>query len=397
VVGDDAAPDDARVDGGAPRPRRKTRRRVGIVALVLVVAAVAAIAIWSDDRASGFYVYQPGSAPHLTTSAGCRIDGSGDLKLATGTPCARLLVPADRAHDVRGTILMVDVLVGKATPVQYILHELGLLDHFSRGSQLLPNAAVLGTTPAAQLTCQDDQEMVGATATAPVVALQRLGYKVTAVEHGARVAEVAPGTAAVPAGIECNDLITAVDGHVVKTAAEAKTAIDAGRPGSAITLTVQRTGTGGKSTTHVLHATLGSQPAAPSQPELGIVTADDITYTLPFDVGVDVGDIGGPSAGLALTLGLLDVLSNGNLTGGHTVAVTGTINPDGTVGDVGGVAQKTVAVERAGAQLFLVPPQEYGAAESQANGKMKIEKVATLSQALAALKAIGGQIPPAAT
>jgi PDZ domain-containing protein len=387
--------DDAPV--AADRPRRGRRRSAGIAALVVIVVAVAAVAIWSDNRAAGFYVYQPGSAPHLTTSPGCRVDSSGDLKLSTGTPCARLLVPTDRAHQLTGTILMVDVLVGKATPVQYLLHELGLLNYFSRGSQLVPDAAVLGTTPAAQLNCQDDQEMVAATTTAPVVALQRLGYKVAAVEHGARVAEVAPGTAAVEAGIKCNDLITAVDGRAVRTAAQAKAAIDGGRPGTSITVTVQRTGTAGKSTTHVLRAVLGHQPSAPTEPLLGVVTADDTTYTLPFHVGVDVGDIGGPSAGLALTLGLLDVLSNGDLTGGHTVAVTGTINPDGTVGDVGGVAQKTVAVERAGAQLFLVPPQEYAAAQSQANGRMKIEKVATLSQALAALRAIGGRIPaPAA-
>ena len=78
--------------------------------------------------------------------------------------------------------------------------------------------------------------------------------------------------------------------------------------------------------------------------------------------------IGGPSAGLAFTLGIINTLSGGNLTGGRTVAATGTIHPDGTVGDVGGVAQKTVAVERAGATLFLVAARGVATATVQGHG-----------------------------
>ena len=70
------------------------------------------------------------------------------------------------------------------------------------------------------------------------------------------------------------------------------------------------------------------------------------------------------------------MLSAGNLTGGHRVAATGTINLDGTVGDVGGVAQKAVAVRQAGAQVFFVPTDELKAAQSQA-GSMKVLPVAT--------------------
>ena len=366
---------------------------------MVLLAIIVVGAVWIDRQAGHYYVYQPGSAPRLTASAGCRIGSSGDLKLSTGVPCARLVVPAAQAHELDGTILMVDVLVGKATPLEYALHGLGLLGHYARGSQLIPAAAVLGSTPSSQLACQDSQEMVGAAQTAPVVALQRLGYDVSEVDHGARVAEVVPGSAAAAAGVKCNDLITAIDGKAVTTADQASTIIGRGRPGSALAITVRRTGTGGKLRTTTLHATLRGRPAigglaaAPKVGFLGIDTMTDTSFTLPFDVSVEVGDIGGPSAGLALTLGLLDVLSSGKLTGGHTVAATGTISVGGKVGDVGGVAQKTVAVERAGAQLFLVPPQEYAAAESEADGKMKIEKVSSLTEALDALKAFGGQIP----
>ncbi len=71
-------------------------------------------------------------------------------------------------------------------------------------------------------------------------------------------------------------------------------------------------------------------------------------------------DIGGPSAGLAMTLGIIDKLSSGRLTGNRIVAATGTIDQYGNVGDVGGVAEKTIAVERAGATIFFVPSVELG-------------------------------------
>jgi PDZ domain-containing protein len=139
------------------------------------------------------------------------------------------------------------------------------------------------------------------------------------------------------------------------------------------------------------------QPANPKQAFLGIANPETrTTFSFPFGVNVDVGDIGGPSAGLALTLGLLDALSNGQLTGGHRVAATGTIDLEGNVGDVGGVAQKTVAVRHAGAQYFFVPPQEYKTAESEA-GSMKVYAVSTLQQALNDLQALGGHIPPPTT
>ena len=68
---------------------------------------------------------------------------------------------------------------------------------------------------------------------------------------------------------------------------------------------------------------------------------------------VHTQNIGGPSAGLAMTLGIIDKLSSGRLTGHRIIAATGTIDQNGNVGDVGGVAEKTIAVERAGATRLL--------------------------------------------
>ena len=70
---------------------------------------------------------------------------------------------------------------------------------------------------------------------------------------------------------------------------------------------------------------------------------------------IDSGAVGGPSAGLAFTLGVMDVLTPGELTGGKLVAVTGTIDSDGSVGPIGGLVHKVDAARHAGATLFLVP------------------------------------------
>jgi PDZ domain-containing protein len=94
-----------------------------------------------------------------------------------------------------------------------------------------------------------------------------------------------------------------------------------------------------------------------------------------------------------LTLAILDLLSGGDLTGGHAVAATGTISLDGTVGDVGGVSQKAVAVRRAGAQVFFVPADQLKEAQGEAGG-MKLYPVKTLQEALDDLEALGGHVPP---
>jgi PDZ domain-containing protein len=124
------------------------------------------------------------------------------------------------------------------------------------------------------------------------------------------------------------------------------------------------------------------------QAQIGVFSAPE--YDFPVDVQIDTGDVGGPSAGLAFTLTILDELSPGDLTGGDEIAVTGTIESDGTVGPIGGVAQKAVAARRAGARLFIVPRAEAAVARSHADG-MRVAAVRDLDDALAALERSGGE------
>jgi PDZ domain-containing protein len=139
---------------------------------------------------------------------------------------------------------------------------------------------------------------------------------------------------------------------------------------------------------------LGQSPASLGAPHafLGISTDTKEQAKLPFDVTIDPGNIGGPSAGLAFTLGVLDKLSTRDLTGGRVIAATGTINPDGTVGPIGGIVQKTAAVRKAGAVAFLVPPSEYAQAEKHAGSHLRVIKVNNLDDALNALRSVGGNL-----
>lgn len=117
-------------------------------------------------------------------------------------------------------------------------------------------------------------------------------------------------------------------------------------------------------------------------------------------VSLKLADIGGPSAGLLFTLGIVDKLhgagDGGDLTGGRTIAGTGTIDADGTVGAVGGVALKTQAARRDGATVFVVPKAECADAKAELPKGLRLIPVTTLKGAVNALTALRtgkGSIP----
>jgi PDZ domain-containing protein len=133
--------------------------------------------------------------------------------------------------------------------------------------------------------------------------------------------------------------------------------------------------------------------SGPSKSWLGVELEDGNTYALPAKVMINTQDIGGPSAGLAMTLTLIDKLSKNSISGNQPIAATGTMDVHGNVGDVGGVAEKTVAVQRAGAKYFFVPQVEVATARSAASPGLTIVGVTTLQQALHDLRKIGGEPP----
>jgi PDZ domain-containing protein len=120
---------------------------------------------------------------------------------------------------------------------------------------------------------------------------------------------------------------------------------------------------------------------------LGIVLGVD--YKLPFTVKIDVGNVGGPSAGLMFSLGIYDKLTDGALTGGSVIAGTGTIDDKGSVGPIGGIAQKMVGAREGGATFFLAPADNCAEAAGREPSGLQVIKVSSFDDALAAVTAIG--------
>jgi PDZ domain-containing protein len=116
-----------------------------------------------------------------------------------------------------------------------------------------------------------------------------------------------------------------------------------------------------------------------------------LDIALPFPVEINSGDVSGDSAGLMFGLGLLDALTPGDLAGGHRVAGTGTIGLNGQVGPIGAVAEKVMAAEQQGADVFLVPSEDFAEA-SRAARDIDVIAVGTFDEAVAALVELGGQM-----
>lgn len=187
------------------------------------------------------------------------------------------------------------------------------------------------------------------------------------------------------------DTIVSFNGTKVRSLDQLSSLMSGAKPGDVVTLQViPHT----ESKVEERQVELIKSPDNPLRTIIGFIPADTRTVKLPFEVGIDTDSIGGPSAGLAFTLALLDELTPGSLTGDVKVAVTGTIGADETVGAIGALRQKTVAVKRAGAKVFLVPAsqsaEELADARKVAGGDLTIITVANLEEALAALEKLGG-------
>jgi Lon-like protease len=171
------------------------------------------------------------------------------------------------------------------------------------------------------------------------------------------------------------DVVDSIDGTPVRDVEEASDVIDGVAAGDPLRFHVSAAGE-----EHDVTVTRGDCPGA-GRPVVGISMVNDF----PFDVEISSGDVGGPSAGLMWGLGLYDLLTPGDLTDGRLIAGTGTMLVDGTVGPIGGIADKIVAARRAGAQVFLVPKDNLEQATTVDTGDLELIPVESFDQALEAL------------
>lgn len=244
------------------------------------------------------------------------------------------------------------------------------------------------------------QAMYSAQQLALYVALTRLGIGDPSFEEGAvvvarLVCQETPTDDSACRTLDVGDTITALDGAPTPTPSALRPLLEERRPGDVVTVTVTPAGSSSSTERRVR---LISSDTDPGRVLIGVGLADTRTVVLPFDVAISTGGIGGPSAGLAFTLALLDELTPGELLGDARVAATGTIDENGNVGPIGALPQKSVAVMQAGARVFLVPSgqsdAEVAKAEAATGGRVRIMRVATLDEALAVLADLGGDPLP---
>jgi Lon-like protease len=236
---------------------------------------------------------------------------------------------------------------------------------------------------AQQTQQQDTEEMASSQETAIAAAFTALHipYQTQVV-----VMTTEPGLPA-SSVLKAGDQILAVDGTSVTGQSDLTTLITSHPAGSALRLTVLRSG-------QTLHLTVKSKlvdednaNGVPTPtPVIGVEVQEE--YKFPFSVRISVGNIGGPSAGMMFALGIIDKITPMNLTGGKFIAGTGEITASGAVGAIGGIQQKMVGARDAGATIFLTPASNCSDTTGAVPAGLRLVKVSTLTQAINDLEAI---------
>ena len=276
-----------------------------------------------------------------------------------------------------GGIYYVDVIVRRAT----LLEEL-VSSARPDGADLVPEQVLVpqgssfGERRRQNLRQMDRSEEIAA-----AVALRELGYTVDAEPEGALVAAVAPDAPA--AGkLQPTEVIVAVDGSPVRTPDDLRRLIAKHEPGETVRLRVRAGGA-----TRVVEVGTIESPQEPGRPIVGIQVEQFANVELPISVDIDLGGVGGPSAGLAFALDVVEEL-RGNVDNGLRVAVTGELELDGGVAPIGGIKQKVIGARRSGADVFLVPAGDNAIEARRHAGDLQIIPVENFEQALRALATV---------
>ena len=367
--GADAGPGSALAgDPGAARRGRSWPAIVGLGLVIVVIAGVIAGFVVRVD----YTTIAPGEA--LSLPPRVKIEGATTYPTTRGD--LRLLFVREAYH---------------VNFWQYVRARLDSDIDLAKDAAVNP-----GSLTPKQQNDEGLQQMADAKNSATAVALRAAGFKVK-VQPGLTVSDLTPGYPAIKV-LYWGDIILTADGHAVNSRKDLTDAVGKHAVGSQITLGILRAGK---------RLTVRSGVAdLQGRRIIGVEVA--VRFTFPFKVSVDTTGIGGPSAGLAMTLAIFDDLTKGDLTGGHHVAVTGTIDDTGNVGEIGGIAQKAVAARAAHVTLFIVPQCSPGdqpdalagckadlaRASKRAGSDIKVVPVATFDEALQVLRDNGGDPAP---
>jgi PDZ domain-containing protein len=287
-------------------------------------------------------------------------------------------IPAAATEQPAGHLNMLTIRVVDRVPLieAAIMWASGTYEFAPRDEYYPPDKTKEEVTEANVKMFRDSQSV------AEIEALRHLGYPnivyVGSIEKGSPSWDV----------LSPDDRITAIDGHPVTDYASLKTIMASTRPGDSVAVTVLR-----DKSSVTKQVVLGANSDQGPQGFLGVGVVE--RPTAPFSIDISLEDIGGPSAGLMFTLGIIDRLTPGDLTGGAFIAGTGTMELDGTVGAIGGVTFKEATARAAGAQYMLVPADNCSEALTDVPHGLTLVRVHTLDDAVSAVTTIAnGGAPP---
>ena len=333
--------------------RRNLAVLVPVAVLVFVLAVTSVVfTFWRTDRVA----VRPGTVQEVSS---------------------RVTVSGAEIYSPESEIALVTVLVSqRLTLWQRIGAE------FESGVDIEPERTFTGGGTRGELRRLNELRMETSQHTAVVVALEHLGYEIPRYASGVIVADVMAGAPAAEV-LERGDVIVGIEGVIVDDLKDLAQVLAARSVGQRVVLDVEQAGDG---PVESVELELTGSSDEPGRALIGVGARERVYIgELPLEIDIDSGSIGGPSAGLALTLGIIDLLTPGELTGELKVAATGTISFDGSVGAIGEVDQKAIAAERAGVELFLVPVSNLRDALEDVSSDLRVVGVETLQDALDAL------------
>ena len=294
----------------------------------------------------------------------------------TATPVAsKVTVEGEKQHAPGpGALYFVDVSIRRASWAEKLFA-------FTRpdGSTLVPHDQVVPPGSSFEARHEDGlREMARSEKVAAAVALEQAGFKVKTTNKGALVETVASDAPAA-SKLDAGDVIVAARGKPVLTPGQLRAAFSGIHPGDNVVLRVRRDGRLKTVTVRTVESAREKGRAI-----VGIIVAQAADIKLPVNVDINLGQVGGPSAGLPFALDVLQELGT-NVDRGLKVVATGEMELDGTVGPIGGVKQKTYGARKAGADVFLVPAGDNAVEARRHAGDLRVIPVENFRQALRAL------------
>src|ERR671936_114451 len=320
------------------------------VAGILVIVVVALLVVTTTNAGSGEFLLVPDEAH----------------------PLAGLVnVPGATKTDSRGSIYYVDWLERNASFFDRIFPPSG--STVIKQSELTPP----GVSEQQRINA-DRLDMRLSQQIATAVALHALGYNVRIRDLGIRVQLVYGGTHAV-GFLKPGDIIIRADGRRVRSIIELHDIISRHKVGDIVPLDFLRNGV-----VHHVRIKTSRTASTPRQVIIGFEPQPALDLHVPFNIKFDLGGVGGPSAGLAFALEILEQRGR-DVDHGYKVAATGTIAPDGSVGEIGAAEQKAIGAREAHVDVFLVPAGDNYRVARKYAGSVRVIPVQTFQQALHAL------------